>query len=162
MHHAAKLRLAALVVALLTAGCAASSALRRGADAEQRQEYDVAVAEYLKAVRLRPADRNARLGLERAKLRASAEHFQKGRRLAATGRDDQALVELQLAAELNPTNADVDTELRAIRNQLRAKVAITREGKTELEALVARARDVPPPGLDLPNDVKMPSSLVFR
>ena len=38
---------------------------------------------------------------------------------------------------------------------------MAREGKTELQTLIERARDLPPPGLDLP-DVKMPASLTFR
>src|SRR5213078_1692859 len=48
------------------------------------------------------------------------------------------------------------------RNKLRAKIAVAREGKTELQTLIERARDLPPPGLDLPPSVKMPASLTFR
>src|SRR5207244_7848214 len=90
------------------------------------------------------------------------DHFARGRRLAATGRLDQALVELEVASELNPGDGDVDDELRATRNKLRAKVAVAREGKTELQTIIERARDLPPPGLDLPQGVKMPASLTFR
>jgi len=149
-------------LALVLAGCAASTAGRRGREAERRQDYDRAVVEYSKAVRLHPDDADARLGLERAKLRASTDHFQRGRRLAATGKFDQALVAYGLAAELNPTSGEVDNELRATRNQLRAKVAVAREGKTELQTLIERTRDLPPPGLDLPTNVKLPTSLLFR
>src|SRR5439155_1633144 len=114
---------ATLALCLLAAGCASSGALRRGRDAEQRRDYDVAVVEYTKAVHLHPDDTSARLALDRAKLRASQDHFARGRRLTATGRLDQALVELEVASELNPTNGDLDDELRATRNKLRAKVA---------------------------------------
>src|ERR1700704_3496592 len=62
---------ALLVVCLLVAGCASSGAFRRGRDAERRQDYDRAVVEYTKAVRLHPDDMNVRLALDRAKLRAS-------------------------------------------------------------------------------------------
>ena len=153
---------ACLVICLLSAGCAASGALRRGSEAEHRQDYDLAVVEYAKALRLRPEDANTRAALERSKLRASQDHFNKGRRLAATGKFDQALVEYQMAAELNPSNGDVDEELLATRNKLRAKVAVAREGKTELQTLMERARDQPPPGMDLPVGIKMPASLTFR
>ena len=146
----------------ITAGCAATTAGRRARDAEHQQDYDRAVVEYTKAVRLHPDDTNARVGLERAKLRASEDHFQRGRRLAATGKYDQALVEYELAAEMNPTSGDVEDELRATRNKLRAKIAVAREGKTELQTLIERARDLPPPGLDLPPNVKMPAALTFR
>jgi general secretion pathway protein D len=154
---------AALVVAcLLAAGCASSAAFRRAREAERLQDYDRAVVEYAKAVRLRPDDLDPRLALDRAKLRASVDHFARGRRFAATGKLDQALVEFEVASELNPTNSDVDEELRATRNKLRAKVAVAREGKTELQTIIDRARDLPPPGLDLPQNVKMPASLTFR
>ena len=153
---------ALLALCLFAGGCAASGALRRGVDAEHRQDYDLAVVEYAKALRLRPDDGNTRVALERAKLRASEDHFSRGRRLAATGKFDQALVEYQVAAELNPANGDLDKELLATRNKLRTKIAIAREGKTELQTLVERARDLPPPGMDLPAGVKMPASLTFR
>jgi general secretion pathway protein D len=160
-----------LVLACLVAGgCAASSATRHGHDAELGRDYDRAVVEYTKAVRLKPNDVGARTALERAKLRASEEHFQRGRRLAATGKFEEALVEYQLASELNPTSGVVEDELRGTRNRLRAKVAVAREGKTELQTLVDRTRDLPPPGLELPQNVRMPalqfsdasSQVVFR
>jgi general secretion pathway protein D len=151
-----------LAIAVLGWGCAAATANRRAREAERRQDYDLAVVEYTKAVRLDPEDANARLNLERAKLRSSQDHFARAKRLAATEKLDQALVEYELAAQLNPTNGDIETELRDIRNQLREKVAVAREGKTELQTLVERARELPPPGLDLPTDVNMPDSLAFR
>src|SRR5262245_27060502 len=150
------------LVCVIAAGCAASSALRRGQSAERQQNYDLAVVEFNKAVKLRPDDVGARAALDRAKVRASQDHFNKGRRLAAVGKLDLALAEYEVAAELNPTNGDIDDELRTTRNKLRAKVAVAREGKTELQTLIERARDLPPPGLDLPQGVKMPASLVFR
>ena len=156
-------RLAALVaLTLFAGGCATSSAMHRGREAENRQEYDFAVVEYTNAVRERPNDTNVRLALERAKLRASQDHFNRGRRFAATGKFDQALVEFEAAAELNPSNGDVDQELRSTRNKLRARIAVAREDKTELQTIIERARDLPPPGMDLPQGVKMPAALTFR
>jgi len=162
LAHARKRIALVLSVSLFVAGCATSAALRRGRDAEHRQDYDLAVVEFTKALRLRPNDNEARYGLERAKLRASQDHFTRARRLAASGKLDEALVEYQLAAELNPTNSDVDQELRSTRNKLRAKIAVAREGKTELQTLIERTRDLPPAGTDLPAGVKMPASLTFR
>ena len=153
---------ALLLLCVLSVGCAASAAARHGRDAEHRQDYDRAVVEYTKALRLRPDAADVRLGLERAKLRSSEDHFQRGRRLAATGKLDEALVEYELAAELNPTSGNIDEELRSTRNKLRSRVAVAREGKTELQTLIERTRDLPPPGLDLPQNVKMPTSLLFR
>lgn len=136
--------------------------MHHGKDAEFRQDYDQAVVEYTKALRLTPKSSGARLGLERAKQRASEAHFERGRRLAAVGKYDEALVEYELASELNPTSVHADEELRATRNRLKAKVAVSREGKTELESLIDRTRNLPPPGLELPAGVKMPTTLTFR
>ncbi len=153
---------AALAAALLSAGCAAATAARQGRDAEFRQDYDRAVVEYTKALRLKPNDDDARVGLQRAKARASEDHLERARRLAALNKLDEAVVEYGLAAELNPTSTVVDGELTATRNKLRTRVAVAREGKTELQTLIDRTRDLPPPGLDLPTNVRMPASLTFR
>ena len=157
-------RCAALVLcaaALLTFGCTSSSALRAGERAESAYDYDKAVVEYTAAVREKPDDRNARGALQRARLRASQEHFIAGRRLEAADQHEQALVEYQLASELNPSDGRVDAALRETRQRLRTKIAVTRGGKTELQTLVDRTRDLPPPGLDLPADATLPDSLVF-
>ncbi|HEY7293352.1 MAG TPA: secretin N-terminal domain-containing protein [Vicinamibacterales bacterium] len=156
-------RVAALgLLCLLAGGCATTSTMHRAEAAEQRQDYDLAVVEYTNAVRLDPDNSGARQALERSKLRASQDHFNKGRRYAATGKYDMALAEYEVASELNPGNGQLDEELRSTRNKLRAKVAVAREGKTELETIIDRARNLPPPGLDIPQDVKMPATLTFR
>jgi general secretion pathway protein D len=136
--------------------------LRVARSAEAAQNYDLAVAEYTKLLGDNPNSREARLGLERAKLRASQDHFSTARRLAATGNTEEALVEYQLAAELNPGNADIDRELQDTRSQLRAKVAIREDGKTRLESLIAQSLSAPLPGAALPADAKLPESVVFR
>jgi general secretion pathway protein D len=149
-------------VAALLMGCASSGAIRAAQQAERIEDYDRAVVEYTRAVRESPNDRNARLALDRAKLRASLDHFNRGRRLAVGGRLEEALVELQMASELNPANGDIDRELGAIRAQLRTKVAVAREGKTQLETLIERSHDLEPAGNELPADAKLPASVTFR
>ena len=153
--------LAALIVGTLVS-CASSNSLRVARNAESLQNYDLAVAEYTKLLRNKPDSREARLGLERAKLRASQDHFTRARRLAAVGTLEEALVEYQLAAELNPANADIERELKETRAQLRAQVAVREDGKTRLESLIAQSLEAPLPGTDLPADAKLPDSVVFR
>src|SRR3954462_7385243 len=154
--------LAAVAALLLAAGCATSGALRDGQQAEDLQDYDRAVVAYSKALKEHPDDRSVRLALDRAKMRASQDHFTRGRRFSETGKYEQALLELQIAGELNPSNGDVDDLLRTTRTALRTKVAVSHEGKTNLESLIDHARDLAPPGLDLPHDIRLPGSLAFR
>jgi general secretion pathway protein D len=149
------------VIATLVS-CASSGSIRAARNAETAQNYDLAVAEYTKLLRDNPDSREARLGLERAKLRASQDHFTRARRLAATSKLEEALVEYQLAAELNPGNAEIERELQDTRTQLRAKVAIREDGKTRLESLIAQSLSAPLPGAALPEDAKLPESVVFR
>jgi general secretion pathway protein D len=154
--------LSAALAATLTACASSAGSLRIARDAEAAQNYDIAVAEYTKLLRKNPNDRDARTGLERAKLRASQDHFTKARRLSATGKLEEALVEYQLAAELNPGNADIDRELQETRTQLRTKITIREEGKTRLESLIDQSLAAPLPGAELPEDAKLPESVVFR
>ncbi len=151
-----------LAVAVTLTSCASTGSLRAAHGAEGTQNFDVAVAEYTKFLRGNPTNRDALQGLERAKLRASQDHFSKARRLSATGNLEEALVEYQLASELNPGNSDINGELQATRTRLRAKIAVREDGKTRLESLIAQSLDAPLPGATLPTGVKLPDSLVFR
>jgi general secretion pathway protein D len=151
-----------LSLAAALAGCATSAALRSARLAEIQQDYDRAVVEYTKVVQARPNDRNARAALEQVKLRAAQEHFTRARRLASIGKLEESLVEYQLAAELNPTNANIQDEMRSVRSQLRTKVTINDDGKTRLETLIAESFSAPVPGTELADDIVMPDTLMFR
>ncbi|MFL6279585.1 MAG: secretin N-terminal domain-containing protein [Vicinamibacterales bacterium] len=150
-----------IMSALLAGGCATTSAYHEGERAERTQEYDRAVVEYTKALREHPDDKTARLALDRSRLRAAEQHFFRGRRLVGIERYEDGLLEFQVASELNPTSGDIEAALRDARLKVRAKLAVSREGKTELQSLIERTRTLAPPGLDLPGDVKLPDSLVF-
>jgi len=82
----------------------------------------------------------------------------RGRRMYAQGHFDEALVELQLANELNPTNADAEKDLKSLRGALRAQVSRPEGGPTQLESLLATMRDAAPGGFDLP-DVRLPAQI---
>lgn len=151
-----------LILALAGSGCATSRAYHLGQQAEQLGDFDQAVVAYTQAVAERPNDVELRTALQRARLRASEAHFARGRRLAGLTRFEEALVEYQLALDMNPTSADIESAVRATRAQLRTKMMVRRDGQTQLESLIERARDFVPDGLDLPEDVTLPDSLVFR
>jgi general secretion pathway protein D len=155
-------RLPLILLATLTlAGCATTSALRSGENAEAAQDYDRAVVEYTRALQVDPDNRSARQGLERSTLRSAQEHYTRARRFHAAGRLNEALVELQLAAELNPNDDTVQELLDTVRGEVRAGAAIARDGKTQLETLIERSQNLQPSGLSLP-DIKLPTSLTFR
>ena len=82
-----------MALTLALSACATTGSMTTARNAETRQDYDSAVAEYTRILRENPDNKDARLGLERAKVRASQDHFARGRRLAATGKLEEALVE---------------------------------------------------------------------
>jgi len=153
---------AVLALTIAIGGCATTGTYRSAQLAEQSQDYDRAVADYTVALKKHPNDRTTQLALQRAKLRASQDHVARARRLEATGKLDEALVEYELAAELNPSDGDIDNALRNLRTQLRNRVAVSREGKTQLEVLIDQSQRLGPAGLELPVDIRLPASLVFR
>jgi general secretion pathway protein D len=155
------MRAAVIAGAVVLSACATAAGLRHGKQAELAQDYDRAVVEYTTVVRANPNNREARAALERVKLRAAQDHTARARRFASQERYEEAVVEYQLAAELNPTDSAVDSALREARQRLRTKVTVTRGDRTELESLIERTRNMPAPGQDLPQDVKLPGTLTF-
>src|SRR5688572_3231827 len=158
MAHAKPLAFLVLLTIALT-GCATRGAVKLGEQAELAQQYDRAVLEYTRALQDDPDDRDAQQGLARTKLRAALEHYTRARRLEAAGRLDEALLELQVAAELNPGDPNVEEMLNEVRQKVRDQIATRRDGKTDLEALIERSQTFEPVGFELPN-VTLPSSLV--
>ncbi|MDE0829435.1 MAG: hypothetical protein OSB03_09560, partial [Vicinamibacterales bacterium] len=149
-----------LLVSLAWTGCA-TGAHDRARTAELSEDYDAAVIEYTRALRERPNDRGLQRDLERAKLRAGQYHYALGRRQAGLGNYDDALVEYQIASEMNPNSGEIQDALRETRNAVQARLIAREEGQTELEALIERASALPPDGFALP-EATLPDSLVFR
>ena len=149
-----------VLVCLGGTGCA-TRAQDRAHSAELSENYDAAVLEYTRALRERPDDRGLGRDLERAKLRAGQYHYALGRRLAGLGNYDDALVEYQIAAEMNPSSGDIRDALRETRVAVQTRLAAREDGQTQLETLIERASALPPEGLELP-EATLPDSLVFR
>jgi len=142
--------------------CATTNYMKAGRDAERQEDFDRAVVEFQKALHEKPDDYGAKTSLQRAKLRAAAAHDQRARRLEGQGKLEEALIELQIAAELNPASGDIDDRLRKLRVQVRNKLAVRTDGKTRLQALVEASANLEPAGYELPKDVTLADSLTFR
>ena len=152
--------LATLLLGVWLTGCA-TGARERARSAEQAENFDVAVVQYTQALQDRPGDRALQRDLERAKLRAAQHHYTQGRRYVDLGDYDEALLEYQIAAQLNPKSREVLDALRHTRQVVQTKLVAREAGQTELESLIERTRTLPPTGLELPEST-LPDSLVFR
>jgi general secretion pathway protein D len=146
-----------ILIALALTGCATSSAFRAGERAERRQDFDRAVLEYSKAVQENPNKLDYRKGLQRARLRASEEHTVAGRRLLNRGLYKEALDELKLALDLNPTSSTLPREIEAVEAQRR-----TNSPASSMDQLKDRTRERSLPGLALGPGAQEPLGLSFR
>ena len=137
--------LTALALAILVACASGGGSLRVARDAEAEQQYDLAVAEYTKLLREHPENRDARQGLERAKLRASQDHFTSARRLSAPESSKKHSSNYRSPPNSTPRMATSSTSCRNPR-QLRTEGGGREDGKTRLESVIADSLQAPLPG----------------
>ena len=105
-----RLSLPLLLLGMLAA-CTSHSNYRQGEIASQLGHWDDAVLYYMKALDNDPANITYRADLLRAKIRASQEHFEKGKEYEKAGVVERAMVEYQQAVQLDPTNQYAQAQL---------------------------------------------------
>jgi general secretion pathway protein D len=139
-----------LIVAALLAGCAsggARGAYRAAESAAERELWDQAVLGYAKASALEPGDTRYKVALARAKLRASAEHFDRGKKYLTSGQLEMALHELQEAVILDPSNQYAITELEKANDLMSKKLKGPSDMERAQREAQRRAADLGPPRL---------------
>ena len=101
-------------IALLaaTVGCTAYRNYSQSKDEEALQHWDLALQKLEKAIQIDPQNPQYKIALVQLKLKASQYHFEKGKLYRASGNPELAVVELEQAVLLDPTNKYAETELR--------------------------------------------------
>jgi len=112
MKRIGALVLAGALAAALT-GCAGSMAFQSGERYAQHGEWDLAVKEYREANKKEPQNIEYRSALLRAEETAANQHYKRARNFLKERKLDQAIVELQQALYLNPSNAAIQSALRS-------------------------------------------------
>ena len=110
---------AALLVAVMA--CSGYRLERQAQLSEQLGDWDQAVLQYLELVRQEPSRLSFRASLLRAKIQASHQHFARGKQYLQAGVLERAVVELQEAVQLDPTNQYAFVELQKVRDLLEAE-----------------------------------------
>ncbi|HEX5757810.1 MAG TPA: secretin N-terminal domain-containing protein [Thermoanaerobaculia bacterium] len=146
-----------LLCAAIAAGCAHYSAYRQAEIAAQRGDWDEAVLQYMEALEQDPGNITYRAALMRAKIRASQEHFKKAKEYREAGVQERALVELQQAVQLDPTNQYAAAEL----DNVRQAIAVQRREPATLQELKEKSRGARPQPPILNPRSKEPISLNF-
>ncbi len=120
-----------MVICLAVAGNAddASSAYKRGCRAEAHNKYDEAFEAYDKAHTLKPKDAKYFTAFTRMRFFAATEHVRKGQMLRDGSKLQEAIVEFQRAAEIDPTNFAAKGEAHRIEEILRKQQEQQRAGE---------------------------------
>jgi general secretion pathway protein D len=111
----------ALVLIAGLAGCAGSRAFQRGDQYAKGGEWDLAVKEYRDALKNNPQDIEYRSALLRAEETAANQHYKRARNFLKERKLDQAIIELQQAIYLNPSNAAIQGALKTVLNMKQAE-----------------------------------------
>ncbi|HEY7111876.1 MAG TPA: secretin N-terminal domain-containing protein [Thermoanaerobaculia bacterium] len=155
------LRIVGLAATLAAAaGCSAYRAYSQGKDAEDQQQWDVAVLKIQQAAQINPNNPQYHNELIRVKQKAAQFHFEKGKLYRSSGNPEMAVVELEQTVLLDPTNDYAEVELRKAHEDA-AKAAAERNSDTKLETLKKKTRGARarPPMLEPASD--RPISLNF-
>jgi len=138
--QALAVRAACLAIALATlAGCTSFHAYRKAQIAERSGDWDQAVLLYMDAASQEPGNLSYRAALLRAKISASQQHFEKAKQYLAARVLDRALVELQNAVDLDPTNQYAEVELAKVRRTMDA-AARNQPAPTTIEEMKTKNR----------------------
>jgi general secretion pathway protein D len=124
----------------------AKSLYKKGQISEARQNYEQAYDLYKQAYDQRPQDASYRSAYERLRFLAGASHVHRGQLLREAGRLEEALVEFQKAAEIDPSSAIAKQEIQ-VTNQMmqQAKSPAPQSGVHERSILEKRLQEASGP-----------------
>ena len=121
------LRVIAVVCLALLAGLPGQAGTRKGDKffkqaqaAEVKKDWDLALQFYKQAVDEDPRDSGYLIGLQRARFQASAMHVDRGQKIRADGKLEEAISEFQKAIIADPSSAIALQELKRTQDMLRA------------------------------------------
>jgi general secretion pathway protein D len=128
-----------LALTLLAHADQASSAYKRGVQAESQNKIDEAFDAYSQAHALKPRDAKYFTAYTRVRFYASLEHIKEAQALRDSGKLQEALLQFQRAAEIDHTNFVAKEEVRRTEDLIRKqahKHEETPKAPTQLDKLV--------------------------
>jgi len=153
---------ALLLTSLLVAGCAVNPALNQADLEMQRGNLDTAISYYQQILLDDPGDTEAKIKLTLAKLQSSQQHEKNGVTLMEADNFAQAVLELQLAVRLDPTNQMAMRKLGEAQALLAQQRRAEAAELTPTELAIQEAQDAQPVVPQLAPLVSGPISFDFR
>jgi general secretion pathway protein D len=131
MRHSHATIAAIVLVAALTAGCAAGSrSFGRGDSLARLGDWDAAVEQYRKAIQEDPDNVQYRISYERAMLSAAGVHIDAARLAEARGQLDEALREFRRSSEFDPSNRALAAKVLDLERKIRDQIEANRPRPT--------------------------------
>lgn len=158
----AVLRAGLLAFCVLLVSCSGYRNYREAQLAELNNDWDAAVLHYLQLTRLDPSNLRYKASLMRAKIAAANQHFDRAKDFREADLLGQALVELQKAVTLDPTNQYAKVELDKVTEEIEAlEQGQTPESLAEMKERTQGSRAQPPvlnPRSPEPIDLSFPEA----
>jgi general secretion pathway protein D len=153
---------AVMVLALLfETGCAAHWAYRQGQGEARKGNWDLAVARFTRALQKDPDNIGYKIALENARIQASRQHYEQGKRHLLAEELEKAAEELQIAANYDPANKSASDDLAIVQARIRAR-DVERRRLSEYDTIKARAQAGPGPLPVLSPQSNAPISIKFE
>ncbi len=118
--------------------------LAQGRAAEQRKDWDKALAFYEQAQAEDPGDTAIKIATLRVRFQAGQAHVEQGLKLRAQGKLEEGLAELQKAFAIDPSSTIAEQELRITREMIareKKKAAAGQESKPEERGMTPAAEE---------------------
>ncbi|MBN2135100.1 MAG: hypothetical protein JW737_05175 [Acidobacteria bacterium] len=125
-----KVTLAAMIL-LLLAGCAAKKAFKDGIEAENNQNWDDAIFNYMVALKHDPDNVAYRLRLDNVRKKASRAHLNLALHLFKQEKEIESFNEFKLAIDLDPENENAKFQYKQSRDQYRKKIESERKKRRD-------------------------------
>ncbi|HEY4050099.1 MAG TPA: hypothetical protein VGM27_24825 [Acidobacteriaceae bacterium] len=131
------------------------SAYKAGAQAEKKNDIDLAFEEYKRAYNAKPTDPKYAAAFTRVRFYASAQHVHNGELLRDDGRLQYALAEFRQAAQIDPTNFSALQQIARTTDKIRQQEnekSASAEAKAHTSTIEQLAKNAAGPvQLDLPS-----------
>lgn len=131
-----------ILTLLLTACPKGAMEFKAGRKAELEKDYDTALIQYERALKLDPGNAQYQLRAQRARFAAATYHVAQGRKLREAGQLEPAAAEFEKAAAIDPATFIADQELKrtlaliAERQRQQAPPGTSAEPPKELEGVL--------------------------
>jgi general secretion pathway protein D len=123
----------------------ASAVYKKGCQAESKNNYDEAFQAYSQAHELKPKDPKYFAAFTRMRFYAAVEHIRKGQALRDSGKLQEAALEFQRAAEIDPTNFAAKGEAHRTEEIIKKQAKAAEEGPKKEFALDKMAQEAAGP-----------------